>query len=368
MTTSDSTRSLQARKDHHIDLCLQDEVEFYDSRKSGFESWRFDHDALPEIDFDEIDTSVEILGKKLSAPLIIGAMTGGTERAGGINRALALGAQNQGIALALGSQRPLLKALNITSQNDPSMQAIRDSYFVKDFAPNLPLLFGNLGAVQLNYGVGLDDLKRLVAQSKIDALNLHLNPLQEVIQPEGDRNFKDLIPKIRGVIQTLTIPVLLKEVGSGISETTALKMAELPNLAGIETAGVGGTSWAKIEGLRRKDSSTLDLGTLFAKWGIPTCESIQVLRKQFPAKTIVASGGIRNGIEWAKSLALGADAVAMALPFLRAAKDGSSEAVEIKINQLIHELKVVMFIVGARNISALKTKSLRRALDFTSAF
>lgn len=365
MRSVDSTSSLQARKDHHIDLCLQGEVEFYDPNGSGFESWRFDHDALPEIDFNEIDTSVHILGKKLEAPLIIGAMTGGTDRAKTINAALAIGAQNKGIGLALGSQRPLLRTLKDDAQ-DANAKAIRESYFVKEIAPKLPLLFGNIGAVQLNYGVSPEDLQLLAVQTKIDVLNLHLNPLQEVIQPEGDRNFKDLTSKIDELVKFLKIPIFLKEVGSGISETTALKLTKIPGLAGFETAGVGGTSWAKIEGLRRNDKASGDLGSLFARWGTPTCESLQILRKHFPKKVVIGSGGIRNGIEWAKSIALGADLVAMALPFLRAATDHGSEGVEVKISQLIQELKVVMFVVGARNISELRTKTLRRALDFTS--
>lgn len=342
-----------SRKDSHLDICLGEEVEFASGDAGGFGAWRFDHDALPELDRADLDLSATVLGKRLSAPLIVGAMTGGTERAGEINRRLALAAAKCGVGMGLGSQRKMLE--------DPG---VRGTYAVRDHSPGLPLLIGNVGAVQLNYGVGAPELRRLVRDVGCDAFTFHLNPLQEAIQPEGDTNFAGLLAKLAGVIPEIGVPVLVKEVGAGISETTAAKLRALP-LAGVETAGLGGTSWSKVESLRNEDQLRRSVGELFARWGVPTSESILACRKHLPDLTVVASGGLRSGIDLAKAIALGADAGAMALPFLKAAEK-SADAAVAAIRKVIEELRTAMFLTGSRTVSSLRQRALRRARDFTA--
>ncbi|HTP27209.1 MAG TPA: type 2 isopentenyl-diphosphate Delta-isomerase, partial [Anaeromyxobacteraceae bacterium] len=333
------------RKDSHLSLCLEEEVEFPENDANGFAALRFDHDALPEIDRAEVSTEVEIFGRRLAAPLVVGAMTGGTPRAGELNRRLAMAAARCGVGFALGSQRKMLQ--------DPST---RSSFAVREAAPDLPLLFGNVGLVQLNYGVGLRELERLVAGVGCDAFVFHMNPLQEAIQPEGQTRFAGLAAKLRALAPKVGVPILLKEVGSGISETTALKIRKLP-VAGVETAGLGGTSWSRVESLRTANKVQRITGELFARWGIPTAESVAICRRLLPDRVIIASGGIRNGIEVAKALALGADAVALALPLLRAAERSSTAATEA-LAQVVDELRTAMFITGCRTPPELQDRRL----------
>jgi isopentenyl-diphosphate delta-isomerase len=342
------------RKDSHLSLCLEEEVEFRSEDGNGFAGLRFDHDALPEIDRADVRTGVELLGKQLAAPIVVGAMTGGTPRAGELNRRLALAAARCRVGFALGSQRKMLK--------DP---ATRASFAVREAVPDLPLLFGNVGAVQLNYGVGPRELRRLVEEVGCDAFFFHLNPLQEAIQPEGQTRFGDLIPKLRTVIPDMGVPVLLKEVGSGISETTARKIRALP-VAGVETAGSGGTSWSRIESLRTADPVQRGTGERFARWGIPTAESVAICRRLLPDRVVIASGGIRNGIEVAKALALGADAVALSLPLLRAAERSLDAAVEA-LTRVMEELRTAMFLTGCRTVGELAQRRLARARDLTAS-
>jgi isopentenyl-diphosphate delta-isomerase len=327
------------RKDSHLSICLEEDISF---SANGFSKFQFEHDALPELDYSRIDLSVALLGKRLSAPLIIGAMTGGTERTGEINRRLALAAEHCQVGFALGSQRKMLE----------DKKAIK-SYQVRDFAPKLPLVFGNLGAVQLNYGVKASQIRELIDQVGCDAFNFHLNPLQEAIQPEGNRNFAGLISKLIETIPELQVPVFLKEVGAGISLRTARKMKSIP-FHGIETAGAGGTSWSKIEALRTQNPQAAKTGILFAEWGTPTAESVLHCRSEFPDRIVIASGGIRNGIEIAKAIALGADAAATALPILKAAEQSVEQAIEA-IETLKTELKTAMFVTGMGSIQELRT-------------
>jgi isopentenyl-diphosphate delta-isomerase len=341
------------RKDSHLALCLEEEVDFSRDRANGFAGLRFDHDAFPEIDRDDVTTAGVLLGRRLSAPIVIASMTGGTARAGEINRRLALAAQACQVGMALGSQRKMLV--------DP---ATRDTFAVRDVAPDLPLLFGNIGAVQLNYGVGVPELRSLVEGVGCDAFFFHLNPLQEAIQPEGDTRFSDLLPKLREVAPRLGVPVLVKEVGCGISRTTALKIRELP-VAGVETAGVGGTSWSKIESLRTANPVQRSTGELFARWGMPTAESIAICREVLPDHVVIGSGGIRDGIEVAKALALGADAVALALPILRAVESSVEEAI-VALRRVIEELRTAMFLTGCRTVAELRLRRLARARDLTA--
>lgn len=346
MSASNET---EQRKDHHLEICLEKDVD-YVGVTTGFERYRFDHDALPEVDKNEIDLSVTLFGKRLATPLIIGAMTGGSARAGEVNRILAEAAERTGVGFALGSQRRMLED-----------RLSFDTYDVRTAAPNV-LLFGNIGAVQLNYGVTVANLIELVDRCGLDALNFHLNPLQEAIQPEGDVNFKGLLGRLRDTIPQIPVPCILKEVGAGISATTAQKIATLP-VSGVEIAGVGGTSWAKIEAFRSNSRIQRDTGMQLASWGVPTSESLITCRRILPSLPLVCSGGMRSGLEVAKALALGADAVAMAIPFLRAAQDGVDAVVE-RIEQVSEELRTVMFITGCESLEHLRTRAVLRRCAF----
>ena len=335
------------RKDEHVKLCLEEDVEYSSYKGSGFDRLRFDHDALPEISKEEISLGVKIFGRKLAAPLIIGAMTGGTSHTALINERLAEGAQASSVGFALGSQRKMVE--------DPSCAP---SFCVRKKFKKIPLLIGNVGAVQLNYGLELHHIQSLIEETEVDAFTFHLNPLQEAIQPEGDTNFSNLLAKLADIIPALKVPVIVKEVGAGISETTAMKLQKLP-LGGIETAGRGGTSWSKIESLRTTNDIQKKAGELFTHWGIPTSESIHICRKYFPTQVVIGSGGIRNGIEVAQALALGADVVALAHPFLKAAHE-SVEAVVHLIDQIKEELRTTMFVTGCRNVGDLRKRKLQR--------
>ena len=333
------------RKDDHIRVCLEETVDNL-AVTSGFERYHFDHDALPELDLNEVKTETSFLGKVISAPFMVGAMTGGTTAAGQLNRILAEAAEAESIPLALGSQRPMLE--------DPAQAA---SYWVRDIAPTIPII-GNVGAVQLNYGVTVDQLNEMVDRSGVDALFFHLNPLQEAIQHGGDTRFTGLLERLEETIHSLNVPAFIKEVGSGISVRTAQKLEKLP-LAGIEVAGVGGTSWAKVEAHRTPDAGQARAGHALESWGTPTAESVRIARKYHPEKTVIASGGIRGGQDIAKSIALGADMAALARPFLVAAQDGV-ESVRLAISELRKELQIVQFVSGASTISGLRTEAILR--------
>ncbi len=321
------------RKLEHIRLALEERMQL---GRSYFDDYRFEHAALPEIDLAEIDTGVDFLGRRLAAPLLISSMTGGTETAGMINRNLAAGAERARVAVGVGSQRKALE--------DP---AKADTFRVREVAPSAVLL-ANLGAVQLNYGMGVRECEEAVAMIGADALILHLNPLQEAIQPEGQCNFAGLLPKIGAVVRELGVPVVVKEIGCGISEATARALAA-QGVRIVDTAGVGGTSWARIEAPRAGD---LEIGELFAGWGIPTPDSIRQLRR-VEGLTVIASGGVRNGLDVAKAIALGADLVGMAYPFLAAATE-SPEKVADKVARTVRELRICMFCLGVTTIAELQ--------------
>lgn len=327
------------RKAEHIELASERSMQ---AQSSAFDAFSFEHDALPELDFDAIDIGCTFLGKKLNAPILISCMTGGTGAAAKINRNLAEAAERCGVAVGVGSQRKALE--------DPST---RETFLVRERAPNVPIL-GNLGAVQLNYGYGLKECQKAVEMIGADALVLHLNPLQEVLQPEGDRNFAGLLAKIARVVEGLHVPVVAKEVGSGLSERVGRRLVEV-GVSILDTAGVGGTSWARIEAARRKDAA---LGDLFADWGLSTPHSIEQLRR-IQGATIVGSGGVRNGVDIAKTIALGASLAGLAHPFLEPALQ-SADAVCRRIERLVEELKIAMLCVGACDLDALAHTPMHR--------
>jgi isopentenyl-diphosphate delta-isomerase len=299
--------STESRKADHIRICLEEDVQGR-GITSGFERYRFVHQALPEINLSDVDTSLELWGRRLKVPLLISSMTGGAPRAQEINRNLALAAQELGIAMGVGSQRAAL-------QNP----GLAPTYQVRQLAPDIPL-FANIGAVQLNYTYGVDECRRAVDMIEADALILHLNALQEAVQPEGDTNFAGLADKIARVCKEVGVPVIAKEVGWGISMDAARLLWEA-GVSAIDVAGAGGTSWSQVELYRIPTDRGRLVAEAFTGWGIPTAASLlEVQKAGVPSGgRLFASGGIRNGIDAAKALALGADLVGMARPFLKAA-------------------------------------------------
>lgn len=336
----------QSRKADHIRICLEEDVQFRQTT-SGFEKYRFTHCCLPEIDCDDIDLSQQFLGKTLKAPLLISSMTGGTEEAGIINLRLAQVAQDYKIAMGVGSQRVAVEKPQVV-----------DTFAIRKHAPDA-LLFANLGAVQLNYKYGLDQCLQIVDMLEADALILHLNPLQECIQPRGDKNFKGLLDKINILCSKLTVPVIAKEVGNGISTEMAQKLIAA-GVKVIDVAGAGGTSWAKVEGTRGETVLQRRLGRTFADWGLPTAECITNIHSVAPNIPLIASGGLRDGLDVAKAIALGADIAGLAMPFLRAAAD-SEAAVYDLASVLIAEITTVLFCTGNTTLAELRSsRNLQR--------
>ncbi len=327
------------RKSEHLRISLEEDVRFR-RLTTGLERYRFIHQALPEINRGEINLTQVLLGKELQAPLIISSMTGGTEAAEQINLNLARAAQAHGVGMGVGSQRAAIE--------DPRWAY---TYQVRRVAPDI-LLLANLGAVQLNHGYGLAECQRAVEMIEADALILHLNPLQEALQEGGDVNFAGLLAKIEEVCRHLPVPVIVKEVGWGISEEVARKLADA-GVAAIDVAGAGGTSWSQVEMHRANDEITRQIAADFADWGIPTAESLCLARRGAPQIPLIASGGIYTGIEVAKAIALGADAAGLATPLLQLAAI-SAEAVGQKIHQITEELRTAMFCIGAANLKALR--------------
>jgi isopentenyl-diphosphate delta-isomerase len=329
----------ETRKSDHIRINLEEDVDFK-QLTTGLENYHFLHQALPEIDLAQVDTSVSFVGKTLKVPLLISSMTGGTEQALQINRTLAEAAELSGIAMGLGSQRAAIE--------DPSLV---DSFQVRSIAPNV-LLLANLGAVQLNYGYGIAQCQRAVDMIEADALILHINALQEAVQPEGDGNFRGLLSKIEQVCRALPVPVIAKEVGWGFSEDTALQLIKA-GVAAIDVAGSGGTSWSQVEMYRTETEIQRRVAATFIDWGIPTSEAILAVKRASSDIPIIASGGLRNGLDIAKSIALGATMAGMAGPFLKAAVQ-SLQAVMDEIEIVSRELRIAMFGIGVDSISALQ--------------
>lgn len=339
MNPSSLSAQTQTRKADHLRICLDEDVQF-NSTTNGLERYRFSHCCLPELDWNEISLKTTFLGKQLLAPLLISSMTGGTEQAGIINQRLASVAQHYKIAMGVGSQRVVVEKPQVAS-----------TFAVRSLAPDI-LLFANLGAVQLNYDYGLDECLRLVDLLQADALILHLNPLQECIQPKGDTNFRGLLDKINKLCCRLSVPVIAKEVGNGISAPMAKKLIAA-GVTAIDVAGAGGTSWAKVESERAGNAQQRRMGMTFADWGLPTAECITSIRTIAPKVPLIASGGLRDGLDAAKAIALGADIAGLAWPFLQAAAQ-SEAAVDALVEVLIAEITTVLFCTGNATLKDLK--------------
>jgi isopentenyl-diphosphate delta-isomerase len=331
-----------SRKSDHILINLNEEVQ--SCLRTGLERYHFVHNAIPEIDLSEIDLQTTFMAKRLKAPLLISSMTGGTKQADKINVSLAEAAQETGIAMGAGSQRAVIE--------EPALAAGMN---LRQYAPDI-LLFANLGAVQLNYGYGLPECERAVEMLEADALILHLNPLQEALQPEGNTRFAGLLEKISEVCRKLPVPVIVKEVGWGLSKEAAVRLVET-GVAAIDVAGAGGTSWSQVEMHRADSPERAAIAAAFIDWGIPTADAIIEVRNSLPNIPLIASGGLRSGIDVAKCIALGADLGGMAGPLLKEAIN-STEAVIAHIDQVVAQIRLSMFATGAHEILALRSARL----------
>ncbi len=335
----------ESRKVDHIRIVLNEDVAAK-GVATGFAAYRLPHRALPELDLNEIDTRTTFLGKPISAPILISSMTGGTSSAERINLALAEAAEHLGLPMGVGSQRAAVM--------DPRLAS---TYQVRRVAPHIPLL-ANVGAVQLNYGFTVDHCRRAVEMIEADALILHLNPLQEAVQPEGDVNFKGLLAKIEQVCRYLEVPVIVKEVGNGIGATDAVRLYEV-GVRIIDVAGAGGTSWSEVERFRQPNDTGRRVAGAFADWGLPTTECIREVRAALPDVTLIASGGVRSGVDVAKAIALGADLAGTARPALfDAINERGAEAVIEGLSAFIRELRVAMFCSGCADLQDLRNVRL----------
>jgi len=329
----------EKRKSDHIRINLEENVDF-NRLTTGLERYQFLHQAAPELNLAEVDTSIGFLGKKLNAPLLISSMTGGTAQAQQINATLAQAAEATKIAMGVGSQRPALDD-----------ETLAGTFKVRQYAPTA-LLLANVGAVQLNYGYSVAHCQRAVDMIEADALILHFNALQEAVQPEGNSNFKGLLHKVEQVCRAVTVPVIAKEVGWGFARDTARRLAEA-GVTAIDVAGSGGTSWSQVEMYRAQTEVQRAIAATFQDWGIPTAESILAVKEGAPGLPIIASGGLRSGLDIAKCIGLGASVGGMAGPFLKAATQ-SLAAVYDQITITQTEIKIVMFCIGVNSIADLQ--------------
>ncbi len=328
--------AIARRKRRHVDVCLTMDVG-YTTLTTGFEKHRLPYTALPEVDLASVDLTTRFLGATLRAPFLIGAMTGGSRLARTINTNLAIAAQELGVGLMLGSQRIMIEQPEAAS-----------SFQVRDLAPDV-LLLGNLGVAQLGLGYGRRELLRAVEAAGADGLALHANPLQEAVQPQGNTNFAGLVPRLAELVPDLPFPVVLKEVGHGLGADVVRRVAHV-GFAGFDVAGAGGTSWAKVEQLAACGEVTHpDL----AEWGIPTADALLAARTAAPHTPLIASGGIRSGVDAAKALALGADVVAVARPLLEPATT-SPDAVVAWITDFVEELRIALFCTGSPTVAELR--------------
>ena len=333
------------RKDQHLDVILAGKARH--GRAGGFADIHFVHEALPDLDHGKIDLGVDFLGRRLKAPLLISAMTGGPRRAEAINARLAEAAQHLGIALAVGSQRASLEAEGPTPGLDMALRLK---------APDTPIL-ANIGAAQLTRGFGVDEARRVLDMIAADALVVHLNPLQEACQPEGDRDWWGVGAALEALVKALDAPVVVKETGAGISAATAKRLAAM-GVAAIDVAGAGGSNWAMVEGERSTDAADKAHAAAFADWGLPPARAIAEVRAACPKTLVIGSGGIADGVDAAKAIRLGADVVGQAAGVLTAATV-STEAVAAHFQTVIRQLRTVCFCTGSPNLTALRKAPLQ---------
>lgn len=331
------------RKADHLALCATDEVAFRD-KTTLLEQVRFVHDALPDLDTAELDTSCVILGKTLRAPVVIAAMTGGTDEAARINRELASIAEEKGLGFGLGSQR----AMHVRTD-----ESTKSSYSVREVAPTA-LILGNLGVVQARQ-MTLSEIEALVRTIGADALCIHLNPAMELVQPGGDRDFRGGLETIAAAVRELPFPVVVKETGCGLSRGVGERLIGA-GVRHVDTSGAGGTSWVAVETKRAEaaqDHAARALGEALWDWGIPTAASVGMLAP-LGFETIIATGGVANGVDVARALALGASAAGIARPVLKALTAGGRAGATAFLDGVLTELRAVMLLTGSRDVAALR--------------
>jgi isopentenyl-diphosphate delta-isomerase len=321
--------TIQERKKNHLKICLEENVE---TGSAGFYDITLVNDSLSETNLKEIDTTIEFLGRKLSMPLMISSLTGGAEESMQINKDLAEIAEKKGIGFSIGSQRAMIEK-----------PELKETFNVRDVAPSV-VLFGNIGIFQLSK-LSVQQIKDALDYVKADFLFVHINPAQELFQKEGDVNFSGSVESLRKLCKELSYPVIAKEVGSGISKEAAAKLKKA-GVKAIDVGGFGGTNWIVVDGL----ISERDFAD-FKNWGIPTAASITESKVGLP---LIATGGVRSGLDIAKSIALGADMCGIALPFLKILKQEGKEGVERYVDKLQRELKISMALTGSKNIAELK--------------
>jgi isopentenyl-diphosphate delta-isomerase len=351
-----------SRKQQHVNISLTKDVAFR-AKSSGFDHWDFLHNALPELNLSDIDPSTVFLGKKIALPFIVSSMTGGYAKAERINRQLAEVCGQKKIALGVGSQRQALE----------NMRYHRSFSIAREIGPDIPI-FGNIGASEIANLRDVSPIARLIDLIQADGFAVHLNPLQELLQVEGNTNFRGVLNGIELLAKSLPVPVIVKEIGAGISADVARRLVDV-GVKIIDIAGAGGTSWAGVEILRRRNGQVKkppgekirkekikSANTeIFWDWGIPTVDalkSVYHLKSESPSLKVIASGGISNGVDCAKSIALGADFIASAMSILQTLASGGTEAVIELINQWEWELKSAMFLTGSCSIAELQKQKL----------
>lgn len=333
---------LSQRKSDHIQINLQENVQ--SGLTTGLEDYQFIHRAVPELNLNEVDSSITIFGKYLSSPLLISSMTGGTKEAARINQFLASAAQETQVAMGVGSQR-------IAIENPD----LADTFQVRTYAPDI-LLFANLGAIQLNYGYGVEECQRAIEMIEADALILHFNCIQEAVQKKGETRFAGLLSKVEVICSAVPVPIIAKEVGWGFSKQDISLLLEA-GVSAVDVAGAGGTSWSQVEMYRAEDEYQRNLSGAFIDWGIPTTEAIQNALQTSPSLTIFASGGLRSGVDIAKCIAMGASLGGMAGPFLKAASQSVEDTIKM-ITLIKEEFNICMFATGSESIDQLRQNKL----------
>lgn len=343
-----SSTAIEDRKRDHIAICLDQPVEA--TGEAGLlDEVHFLHEALPELDQASIDLSQNFLGRRLRLPVMISSMTGGHPQAAAINRALAEAAGRHGLAMGVGSQRAMLE--------DPERS---QGFQLRRFAPGIALV-GNLGAVQVR-DAGPSAVRDLVQAIEADGLCIHLNPAQEIVQSEGDRDFRGCLDAIAATVETLSLPVIVKETGCGLSPRAAERLAAT-GVAFLDVAGSGGTSWTRVES-HRGPASQRQLGARLGDWGIPTAASLLFARDRGPRT--IASGGLRNGLDLARGIALGAHLGGMALPFLRAYERAGAEALDAFVCEIERDLRAICLLTASKNLAALRRTTLHLGPELRS--
>ena len=341
--------TISERKADHLEICLSHDIHFR-TMSAGFQNIQLMHCALPELNLNDINTQTEFLGKTLSMPLMVTGMTGGFAEAEQINRQLARVCQSRNIALGLGSQRQVVE----------NERYLRSFSAVREEASDIPLI-GNIGGAQVRNADGINYVKRILSIVEVDALAIHLNPLQEALQPEGDTDFSGIVAALQQIIENISIPIIVKETGAGISREVALRLREA-GVTHIDVSGAGGTSWAGVEYYRGADAL---LSEKFWDWGIPTVLCLEELR-DISQMTIIASGGVRDGLDMAKSIALGADLAGAASPFLKALFHPQEGTLDQVIEQWEKQFRMAMFLTGCKNVAELKSVRYFNKKEFQS--